>query len=70
MRLAEIKKKLNYRRGNGYDGYCRDCRNMRKQPKLFGGKGFLNCIKIGLGTKNPYYVKHDYTCNAFEMRWN
>ena len=64
MRLSDSKKKINYRRGNGNDGYCRDCGNMREQDKLFG-KGFLNCIIIGVGTKKSECVKHDFTCDLF-----
>ena len=65
MRLSASKKQINYRRGNGNDGYCRDCGNFRKQKKLMGEGVILNCIIIGVGTKKSELVKHDFTCDLF-----
>jgi len=67
MKQAESKQAIHYRRGNGDDGYCRNCGNMKEQGKLFG-MGFLNCIMIGLGTKKSECVRHDFTCDLFWQR--
>jgi hypothetical protein len=64
MSQSNIRKRMNYRRGNGDNGYCRDCGDMRKQNKLWG-KGFLNCIHIGVGTAKKFRIRHDFTCDFF-----
>jgi RNA polymerase-binding transcription factor DksA len=64
MRLSASKEQINYRRGNGNDGYCKDCGNMVEQLRLFGPT-YLNCIIIGVGTKKKDVVTHDFTCDLF-----
>jgi hypothetical protein len=69
MRKLSLRKRMNYRRGNGDDGYCRDCGEMREQNKLFG-KPYRNCIHIGVGTEKFYHVRCDYTCDFFWLKAN
>jgi hypothetical protein len=64
MEPEAIKKEINYRRGNGDDGNCRDCGSMREQGRLFGS-GYLNCIHIGIGTEKIYHVRRDCTCDMY-----